>query len=193
MSRYHSDCPPGGQWLLDSSASTSHRVSRQAYDPWRHRKDRSEDPEHLVLVSELRAIWEAVNGTAARCARSSTARPWCASATAWSPIPHVTGARGGTSEGSARTRLVRRRSRRSVAGSRVGDRSACGAHRSASVYIVWCGSSERVPAGRSCGTSEEGRLEFVCGDPGGGPAKPGVALDRCLACNAGEPDCASVT
>ncbi len=51
----------------------------------------------------------------------------------------------------------------------------------ACVYIVWCDSIERVSAGRSCGRSQEGRLESVCGDPGGSPAKPGVALDGCLA------------
>ena len=39
------------------------RISRQAYYAWRHRRNRGEDPEHLVLASELRAIWEASDGT----------------------------------------------------------------------------------------------------------------------------------
>ncbi|ACU53917.1 Integrase catalytic region [Acidimicrobium ferrooxidans DSM 10331] len=38
-------------------------VSRQAYYAWRHRRDRGEDPEHLVLASELRAIWHESDGT----------------------------------------------------------------------------------------------------------------------------------
>ncbi|ACU53639.1 Integrase catalytic region [Acidimicrobium ferrooxidans DSM 10331] len=39
------------------------RVSRQAYYAWRRWRERGPDQEHLVLASELRAIWEASDGT----------------------------------------------------------------------------------------------------------------------------------
>lgn len=68
---------PGGQpvtryrWIAHREAEgfpvavacRAARISRQAYYAWRHRRNRGEDPEHLVLASELRAIWEASDGT----------------------------------------------------------------------------------------------------------------------------------